>query len=78
MEELKQLNFKQLLKMGLVNEVELRNYLINMRFSELQKTGMKTKVIEEILGEEFFISPESVHRIRYSKKHKMITKLGFE
>lgn len=65
MEELEK--FRQL---GLIDEIALRNYKIRSRFQELRTIGNTMRDIEYMLSEEFFLSPESIHRIRYDRSSK--------
>lgn len=57
-------------KLGLLDKTALRNYRLRKRYRELQENGERTKNIERHLAREFFISPESVHRIMYDRQSK--------
>jgi len=45
-----------------------RNELIIKKFRELQDKGMRMIDIELLLADEFYLSENSVHAIRYNKK----------
>jgi len=57
-------------QMGLLDKVALRNYRIRNDFAQLQSEGLKMRDIEEILGDKYFLSPESIHRIMYDSRAK--------
>ncbi len=69
-EKLSSMNFNELENLGLINSVAVRNLKINARFDELKLKGFTNEDIEYMLAEEFFLSPESIHRIRYTKRSR--------
>jgi hypothetical protein len=67
MELLSEMSFEKLRELGLIDESCYRNLTIRRRFDELKAQGFKTTMIKLILGEEFCLSPESIHGIYYRK-----------
>ncbi len=70
MQQLPEMNFEELRNLGLIDESEFRNFMIRQRFDELKMQGVKTTIIKEILADQFFLSPESIHGIYYRKREK--------
>lgn len=63
-------HLEQLEQMGLLDRVALRNHKIRYDFTQMQLRGLKMRDIEELLGDKYFLSPESIHRIMYDSKAK--------
>lgn len=70
MERLPELNFEELRQLGLIDESEYRNFTIRQKFDDLKRQGIKTSIIKEMLADEFYLSPESIHGIYYRKREK--------
>ncbi len=70
MERLPELNFEELRELGLIDESEYRNFTIRQKFDDLKRQGIKTGIIKEMLADEFYLSPESIHGIYYRKRGK--------
>ncbi len=70
MERLPELNFEELRELGLIDESEYRNFTIRQKFDDLKRQGVKTNIIKEMLADEFYLSPESIHGIYYRKREK--------
>jgi len=70
MERLPELNFEELRELGLIDESEYRNFTIRQKFDDLKRQGVKTSIIKEMLADEFYLSPESIHGIYYRKREK--------
>ncbi|MBD3409822.1 MAG: hypothetical protein GF419_06400 [Ignavibacteriales bacterium] len=58
---------ERLRRLGLLDEVRYRNIKIRRRFRSLQGRGYKMRDAEYLLADEFYLSPETIHRIRYAK-----------
>lgn len=70
MQQPPEMNFEELRDLGLINESEFRNFTIRQRFDELKQQGIKTSIIKEMLADQFYLSPESIHGIYYRKREK--------
>jgi len=57
-------------EMPCIDQIAIRNARIRKRYEELRSGGMKSRAIECLLGEEFFLAPESIHRVFYGKREK--------
>ena len=57
-------------EMPCIDQIAIRNARIRKRYEELREEGMKSRAIEYLLGEEFFLAPESIHRVFYGKREK--------
>lgn len=66
-EEITEMDFTQLKRIGLVNEVKLRNLVIRHEYQQLINNGVYSIEAKEQLAAKFFLSPESVHGIVYKK-----------
>lgn len=58
---------ERLRRIGLLDEVRYRNIKIRRRFRSLQGRGYKMRDVEYLLADEFYLSPETIHRIRYAR-----------
>jgi len=72
-EKLNSMNYNELENLGLINAVAVRNLKICARYDELKQKGFSNEDIEYMLADEFFLSPESIHRIRYTKKNRGVS-----
>ena len=55
-------------ELGFLNEIRYRNYCIREKFYYMRLEGKKIEQIELELSEVYFISPEAIHQIIYSKR----------
>ncbi len=67
-EEIMEMNFEKLKKIGLVNEVRLRNLVIRHEYQQLIAAGVYSVEAKEQLSAKFFLSPDSIHGIVYRKE----------
>jgi len=66
-EEISAMDFAQLKRIGLVNEVKLRNLVIRHEYQQLINNGIYSIEAKEQLAAKFFLSTESIHGIVYKK-----------
>ena len=67
MNEINQEQLEQFRKLGLIDEIALRNYFIKKEFEELKKNGIKVHKAMTILANKYNRSEGSINIIVYCK-----------
>lgn len=70
MEEINQKDLEKFRKLGLIDEIALRNYYIKRDFKELRLRGIKVARVISILSEKYNRSESSINLIIYTNKNK--------
>lgn len=63
-------------KLGLIDEIALRNYYIRKEFKELRTEGIKVERVINILSEKYNRSGSSINLIVYTNKKNKAGALG--
>lgn len=68
-DEINQKDLEKFRKLGLIDEIALRNYYIRKEFKELRDKSIKVDRIFEILSEKYNLSISSINIIVYSSQN---------
>ena len=66
MDEINQKDLEKFRKLGLIDEIALRNYYIKKEFKELRAKGIKVARVINILSEKYIRSESSINTIVYN------------
>lgn len=67
MKEINQDQLEQFRKLGLIDEIALRNYYIRIDFEDLRKRGLKICDVFRILAEKYNRSESLINQVLYKK-----------
>lgn len=56
-------------KLGLIDEIALRNYYIRKDFEKLKESGVKIRTIFDLLSDKHNLSTSSINLIIYKKNY---------
>ncbi len=68
-DEINQKDLDKFRKLGLIDEIALRNYYIRKEFKELKDSGVKTQDIFDLLSDKHNLSTSSINLIIYKKNY---------
>jgi hypothetical protein len=69
MNEINQVQLEQFRKLGLIDEIELRNYYIRKDFEDLREKGIQVSTANNILSIQYRISECTINIILYKCKN---------
>lgn len=67
MEEINQKDLEKFRKLGLIDEIALRNYYIKRDFEELRNKGNKVTDCLRVISQKYYLSESSINIIIYSR-----------